>query len=763
MLPSYFIDSLRRYTEDTKAFLTWLAKTSQRCGYDLSTATSKGAPPPKSRSSKNPAPLPNAAQTVALDIKHIVPLAEKIASAPKKLSKVPVAIKEALLRAIKNRERCNAWFEKHRGDDEEVKKANDGHLYFLNVLKQAMGILLTKADEEEAPVSVASLFEHLAVEDILGEEAQLLRAAEVSSQPPPASTSKAKNATQEPAYIVKEAEDDVTMMTFCILEDLARLRAFIRETWQSRKDKKISSLVASMVTQTALAFAKNLESEAYNACAKVSGWEEAVKLVHGKVEGADRQPTQNEPTNFPVFELTSILGHFRDMKDDSKFLAWISKYILDHDAKTFVASQGYVHKDDLDDLGILMILPVYRAMIKAGDHPRGDMISSGLSSILKTRRIDLWIVFGLQIFQDIHRIMKEDLMCGFGDLQKTAKRTQKYAQKYFEYSDQMQPRQEKLFDHNLKSVQETSTHYTKFANPKEDRILYIICDHPLAQGTIEGMILLVLYGNGRKLCQYLSVFQMSVHLYNTVLKTKDLKEPWPAMERAIEYFTPEKLFIGPRPENIQECLKRCELVSGASTTMYASDRRSDAFKKSPVPRKTFIEKVPVLEMLQDCYLLATDGSGVTPITQDLIESIIGKYPTGKYNKSHKGRLRKQWDSSHKLGPVQALTLLRDAIGEAETDLEFDFFGAHKRAWHMLRKVWKEFQSGLEVWFPPLGSSNSKGEVDRVLHSLPLLVLKLCVAERGPARNFGMSVLARSAEIMRLQMAEEGREAAKAEA
>ncbi len=276
--------------------------------------------------------------------------------------------------------------------------------------------------------------------------------------------------------------------------------------------------------------------------------------------------------------------------------------------------------------------------------------------------------------------------------------------------------------------------------------LYVRYNHPLVLGIEEARLTLEIYEAGRKLAEYLSLVRASIHLYNALLQSTELKEPWPAMEKTIEYFTPEKIFVGPRPKGLAECLRRCELSEGASLTSYAKGTRDTTFKRAAQPRRSMFETLPVLQMLSQRYLSASDGSSNISVDQDLIEEIISTLPAGKHNKSQKGKLRKQWDASQKMGPVQVLTLLRDAVSEAEPRLTFDFFGAHRKAWQILRTLWSHHGELITHWFPALAQTN-KDSVDKVLHAIPLMVLTLCNSKAGPSQEAGKKIMERASHLM----------------
>ena len=768
MLPLYLVDSLRTYKRDTTAFLTWLVNTGKRCGYEVASASASGKPSPARPTNEYPTHLRDEPQNL-IDTWHIVPLAEIIASTNKKFSKVPMPIAEALQRAIKNRERCNVWFERHHGNNAEVKDDNEGHAHFLNLLKQALGTLencileqnnLKKGvkppkknvDANQQISSVINVFDHLTMDDILDREASQSR-TKPSSENVSKSKSKPKPEPQEQRYTVKEAEDDRIMAIFCLLEDLAHLRAFLKETWEARRANTVSSIVAGFVTQTALDFAKALENDSFGACEEGFAWEKAVDLLKGKVSTSGQRKLQSPSPDAPLLELTENLMRFRDLKS-SELDIYITRYVNEYRNSQSSAS---AKSKDLDDPWILRVLPIYRSLIESGGQPGHDLLTEGLRGILTTRNIELCTVFALQVFLDIHCIMCDEIDFGLHRLHLTAKRMRKYAENYFQYHERMAPALDEEYMDNLKHLQKISTPQTEAPKVEENQAIFVLSNHPWVQGLNDGTLSMGIYCAGVRLADHMSVVRASLHLYNTLLQTRGLKSPWPAMEETIQYFTPEKVFVGPRPTNMPDCERRGELAEGASLTMYAKDCRDTIFRKSSAPRRSMFADNSFLDMLSSCFLLHPGRTERTPMTQEMVEAIIANCPTGKSNKSFKGKLRKQWHSSHKMGPVQLLILLRDAITEAEPRLTFDLFGAHRRGWRILRTLWSEFEKRILEWFPGFAPANNTA-VDRAIHVLPLLMLKLRMSPPGPGRKFGHDMMERSRQIVELVREEEEREA-----
>lgn len=757
MLPAYIVDSLRTYKKDTAAFLTWLATAGQSSGYDVNSSTTSRHSAAAPRSRRNPSllqqvPAQQELQIVLFDTSHILPLAQTVAAAPKKLNKVPIHVKEALQRAIKDRERCNAWYQNQHVGAAESNDNDEGHAYFVILLKQAFETLENhfeqkqppkpvgkKVDEKQAMPDLINPFEWLTVEDILDKEASDSRHNPFGTIGASVSGSTSKSEPQGRVYTVKEAEEDPTMAIFCLLEDLASLQAFIRQLWEQRKRKEITSFTAGVCTHAALDFAKALEMNAFGAHRENSGWEEAV--LRGNVSAWNEGELKSGPTTFPFIDLTKALVAFRDLEYD-ELKTYCAEIAISLGPSMFGASAT---PEQIERISILRHVPTWKLILASGKPMSRDPLTDDLDAILKTKKITLAAVFSLQIYQDIYNSMAGDPSYSYEDLILTAKRVHESVESYCRYQNKMLPALDQGFTDSLKRVQEVSMFLSERPTNGTNN-LYVRHNHPLVLGIEEARLTLAIHEAGQKLAEYLSLVRASVHLYNALLQSTELKEPWPAMEKAIEFFTPEKIFVGPRPMGLAECLRRCELSEGASLTSYAKGTRDTTFKRAAQPRRSMFKTVPVLQMLCQRHLSDNNGSNDVSVDRDLIEEIVSTLPAGKHNKSQKGRLRKQWDASQRMGPVQVLTLLRDAVSEAEPKLSFDFFGAHRKAWHILRTLWSHHGELITHWFPALAQTN-KDSVDKVLHAIPLMVLTLCNSKAGPSQEAGKKIMERASYLM----------------
>jgi succinate dehydrogenase/fumarate reductase flavoprotein subunit len=189
-----FSSSYRQYKEDTNAFTTWLGRAAAACGYKsgnkkklsesgpAQASSASGASRPASTASAAPVSAgrmkgkarkaaqkaeaeAKRAQAQAEELRAIDEAFEKVKTATvikyatsteellaqietvhqSKKTRMPAAVSKVLERAIKARERCAAWYEKAKGDDED-----DGHRHFINLLREALATLGSNGSTQPA-------------------------------------------------------------------------------------------------------------------------------------------------------------------------------------------------------------------------------------------------------------------------------------------------------------------------------------------------------------------------------------------------------------------------------------------------------------------------------------------------------------------------------------------------------------------------------------------------------------------------------------
>lgn len=64
------------------------------------------------------------------------------------------------------------------------------------------------------------------------------------------------------------------------------------------------------------------------------------------------------------------------------------------------------------------------------------------------------------------------------------------------------------------------------------------------------------------------------HFYNALKQQDKIITPWPLIRQLIAIHHEERIFLGARPKNIQDCGKQVSLILGYSPEQFARNRRT---------------------------------------------------------------------------------------------------------------------------------------------------------------------------------------------
>lgn len=144
MLPEAVVASYRRYKAYDSTILHWIVSTSNNCGYGKSSSpkTSKRAKHAKSGSEGTlEADDPEKPTKHVIPQHEIVSRVEFIVVCRKEKTIVPAYVINYLGKSIANRERCTAWFQKHKVGDMVIERSTADHVHFTGLLKSVLTIL----------------------------------------------------------------------------------------------------------------------------------------------------------------------------------------------------------------------------------------------------------------------------------------------------------------------------------------------------------------------------------------------------------------------------------------------------------------------------------------------------------------------------------------------------------------------------------------------------------------------------------------------
>jgi len=291
MLPDSLSESYREYKADTNAFVTWLSTTAISCGYSFTPAndsiskpvTEQTAPGTttrlkgKARKDAKASQITNKPQTATtnhlVSVKELLAQAEFVAAFKKPRVKVPLGTQYVLQCAINTRKKCTAWFQNSTvGEQSSEHVSNSTHQHFTSILESAFKILApncalakpskpshsaklapAKASSDTSlPADLGNRFEALEVEELDDETVSLLVAEATSVTTPKTPRTNSRSGTVDTYELNVGVKEELPFLVGCFIEDLHKLREFVKQTWQSVADGQLNHMSASVVVNVAV-------------------------------------------------------------------------------------------------------------------------------------------------------------------------------------------------------------------------------------------------------------------------------------------------------------------------------------------------------------------------------------------------------------------------------------------------------------------------------------------------------------------------------
>lgn len=265
----------RQYKEASSRLVCWLVNTSNRVIDDLTARrVAVELPPPNTTGQVRPA--------------EIVSLAHLIA----KYRAVPSAISNLLGRIIDLRTETADEFARDlqsNPDDEQLRKSNEAHRHFIDVLRlahKALGSCVASSKEEDVDentkdevdnILFSNFFDALRIDDSKEEEDEV----EVQEKPPPRKTKgKKKRKAKEPApkpsgtldlpveayRVIHEGsgfDSDYLVAVYDLMQEAANLRLYLQEEWWRVAYDKANSAVVGAVSEMAVRMVQKAELEIF--------------------------------------------------------------------------------------------------------------------------------------------------------------------------------------------------------------------------------------------------------------------------------------------------------------------------------------------------------------------------------------------------------------------------------------------------------------------------------------------------------------------
>jgi hypothetical protein len=274
MLPQFLFSSYEQYKADTDFVASWLVNTATQHGYVVPRSPSETLPKParlkgRARKLAREAKASSSADVGRHDavtrvyLRDFVPLAQFIAESTEPRIEVSAAFETRLKRAIRRRRQHHDWHDKHNKRP-GTTGIEDGHGYFIGILEQVQALLqpslASEIDHETTfkddfddrdfsnrfhmltPKDTVEVFDHDEIHNEVQDELNSTKNVKVVND---LSTSK----------------DEAFIAAVYLFKDIHMIRIFVRHLWELYATGQIDLVAASVTTNTAIDFVRNLQED----------------------------------------------------------------------------------------------------------------------------------------------------------------------------------------------------------------------------------------------------------------------------------------------------------------------------------------------------------------------------------------------------------------------------------------------------------------------------------------------------------------------
>ena len=767
MLPEFLSIRYVQYKEDTNKFLTWLVDTAKNFGYDkpVSISTPTNATPrlkgKARKESQKVASTPNKKGKEVrgkVSLEDILHLAKTIvtSTSPKNPVHVPQYILKRGRNAIDARRQLVAWFQTQAVDQPALQDDNDRHAHFIQILEEALNILtpyvtaplkenavpappVTSKTSEAQGKLFSNLFDNLEMDE--SEDDDLLGTTVIDVQDV-ATIEDAIQTQQQELYELESSEAEMQFAIFCTLEDAHSVQAFVVETWKNYKSGEIDLVTASLTTNTAINFVHGVEKQLTASYPQLTDYGEILDVfyplaktsnprkMHIGPHDAQDVSTASKNGSTPIdFALDSgnnfdeieylyarpheLLAATRSMVKNSP-LSFIRSCMAVgaaglYDPRADRSQMSLGRKAD-EDSHVIQDVLLEGFLFTNIVMPAEDEFSQGMRQVfLKNARdpIPLWVVFALQIYLEIHHVLREHVDRGLKELRVARKQMKASLKEFFKneksFVDDGWPESGVRLVRDLDGILENCIERDVFSKEKEeifsepstgplDRPYHLLSQHPLLCGTLLLNIRLRLQGAGIPMVNSWGSIICGAHLYNAARQEGHLTTAWVDMEAFIAIHSPELIFVGKAPCSLGQYSNHFGLARGVSITAFSRDRRKSGTKtmSKQGPRQIEVES-HVSKLLNNLPRLMEDLElGVQDVSR-MLTTVSQKKKRSRAVAS----LLNQWNQIHKMTEVQVLAIVRQSLANEQPMLHFDYVAMHHRCRQLFRRLRSELGSDLD--------------------------------------------------------------------
>ncbi|TKX20292.1 hypothetical protein C1H76_7545 [Elsinoe australis] len=723
MLPPFLRSSYERYKTDTKTFATWTVNAAKKRGYERGL---DGSMPSATRNDDKSSRSKKGHQTTISELRAV---ADFIAKSD---VQVPSQVLDIARRAISLRKRVTSWF-LGRSSNSSTSR----HAHFVTVLEQICETLewnLTKNSARSGHKTSATTPPGDNGTDVdLWLNSFAVLSFDESLDDSSAQTTPQRELVSE-VEIVDDDQDDGEeeelcqryFKAYCLFSDLHSMRSFISQTWQEYRDGKLDLMNATVITDAALQLAQDLIDEAVSSWPDLHNDSSVLQNVVFAMACMSRKGSME-----PSLELG--LPYNKDLADVADWIYLPTKVLLESFADVLQSNSIPVYKKNHfgtykpdsdrnrmttsqkfneDKIILLDLLPEFVVVRRFGVAlPVQDEITGGLLGYCSTKQVSLWLSFAVQIFLDIHHAMRCCRLSAFGDFRMSGLRVKRVITDFWKLSashskpafwpPEGDQEIKNIHDFLLRWIEEDDLMVVRqeahraLANGVEDHDKHkLLNQHPLLCGVIMLHINFRMQTIGQELLnQWYDVQQLSF-LHNLVLKATPVSVSWPDMDAFIKIHAENRVFVGCRPKDAAESLKRLELATGiSSASQFArGGRRPNSYELPQGKARRLEPTTAVFNLFRNRYMKGEMTRTVGIANIDKVLDGLTKNASSSSKSNGRARmipddaLRRKWSNTHTLGILQVLATLKTKLFDEEPVLLFNYFGMHRRSLEVLRLI-----------------------------------------------------------------------------
>ncbi|KAK6352022.1 hypothetical protein TWF718_005171 [Orbilia javanica] len=724
MLPPFLKNSYHRYKADTNRFTEWLIKTAISCGTNVEELSK-----PSSKKS---------GKVTKITLKGYAKLVDAIVKAQIKL---PKGIKFVLERAIAIRKRFAVAFRMHSPDEVDAK-ADEGHLHFITVLESALERLSSsvgaaidspkKQVEREVPTGhqISGLMESLALDDDESGDED----GDSDSVPNVEDDKKLKD--DKPKTVQSqsfEIEDEYGIevpesffIAFCLLNDLNTLRDFIKETWAEYKEGAIDVMTAAVTTNSAVILGKEIINDALSKIDRadfpdstsISTTVYKLKCLLEDVTLNQLRDKRGEPFNLDTLEIadwtlstTTILlesfipviqpnqasfyqkGHFGAVDTSKPYHQRSNKEKFSSDRETV-----------FDILGEFVFLVRIKNILWLKDE-----ITETMMNMMVIKKVTLHHAFCMQVFLDVGNTLGAKKEAPSNDLRMTSLRAKKNLTNLLGLikrfpcqswpKSMTRPVEDMLELTEMQLLKDVWIPLKQKSTPGFKHVeFHLFKESPILSGLTMYDLNLNLQDVGLLVVNtWKSVFPV-LHLYNLLEHAPEVPTlDWKDLDVFLKFHDEKSIFIGGRPEGIEESFKRFLLFWGMPATMVSKivngttkpENNSRLRQATGTPRA-----IAPTTVLATAFHVSMAEDRKAPFSLPIVEKVL-EYLDSVPDSTSSGInafhvLKRKWKSTKTLTPLQLLATLRRSLSAEEPRLLFNYIGLHERCLEFYEKARVQF-------------------------------------------------------------------------